>query len=125
MIWFQVVVLALAAFRLSRLLIEDTITQPLRTVIFSRWPAQDVEYEAGDKVVGGTFQLAGKLYANEPTWTGDRIAKLLGCYACTGFWVSLILSVLWWLWPITVWVVFPFALSTVVWFLALVQDHLE
>lgn len=125
MIWLQVLVLALAAFRLSRLLIEDTITQPLRSWIFSRWPAQDVEYEAGDRVRGGTFQMAGKLYASNPTWTGDRLAMLLGCYACTGFWVSLILTVIWWLWVNVIWFLFPFALSTVVWFLALVQEHLE
>jgi hypothetical protein len=124
-IWFQVVVLALAAFRLSRLFIEDTIFQPVRTAIFSRWPGQDVEYDAGDKVRGGTFSQNGKLYASEPTWTGDRIAMLLGCYACTGFWVSLILSVLWWLWPNTIWVVFPLALSSVVWFLALIQERLD
>jgi hypothetical protein len=119
------VILGLAAFRLTRLVIDDTITKPLRSWVFIRWPAQDVEYEAGDKVTGGTFQMAGKLYANEPTWIGDRLATLLGCYACTGFWVAVIVFLAYGLWPITLWLLIPFALSTVVWFLALLQELLE
>lgn len=118
-------ILALAAFRLTRLVIDDTIMKPFRSWIFNRWPAQDAEYDAGDKVKGGVFQQAAKLYANDPTWIGDRLAMLLGCYACAGFWVSLIVAVAYWLWSSTVWLLVPFALSAVVWLLALVQERLE
>jgi hypothetical protein len=110
--FLDLVVLILAVFRISRLVIEDTISQPLRSAVLSRWPGKDVEYEPGDKVTGGTFPLDGKLYAQEPTWLGDRIAKLISCYWCTGFWVALALVVAYAAWPNpTLWVAFPFAVA--------------
>jgi len=104
-------ILSLAAFRISRLVIEDTIADPLRSLLLSRYPGKDVEYDPGDKVVGGTFSMGGKLYANEPTRTGDWLAKLISCYWCAGFWVSLLIALGYWLWAGTLWLMLPFALS--------------
>lgn len=99
MTFVEFLVLTLAVFRLARLVIEDTITEPLRTAILSNWPGRNVEYEPGDKVRGGTFQLEGKLYAQEPTATGDKIAELLSCYWCAAPWIAGPLVLAFWLWP--------------------------
>lgn len=107
-------ILSLAAFRISRLIIEDTIADPARSWLLSRFPGKDVEYDPGDKVTGGTFQLAGKLYASYPTRVGDWLAKLISCYWCAGFWVSLIIALAYWLWPTqTVWFALPWAIAAV------------
>lgn len=126
MTFVEFLILTLAVFRLARLVIEDTITEPLRSAVLSHWPGQDVEYEAGDKVRGGVFQIDGKLYAQEPTATGNKIAKLLGCYACSGFWLALAVSVGWYFSPsVTFWVMLPFALSGAVWVIAVVQNWFD
>lgn len=56
---------ALAAYRLTRLVVEDEITDQFREAIQRR--------------------LAGRDY--------DRLIYLLSCYWCSGFWISL--AVLW------------------------------
>jgi hypothetical protein len=95
----EFLILTLAVFRLARLVIEDTITEPLRSLILSHWPGQDVEYEPGDQVRGGTFQLEGKLYAQEPTKTGDKVAKLLSCYWCAVPYIAAVTVFLYWRFP--------------------------
>lgn len=95
----EFLILTLAVFRLARLVIEDTITEPIRTRILSRWPGQNVEYEPGDKVKGGTFQIDGKLYAQEPTAAGNKVAKLLSCYWCAVPYIAAVVVVGWWRWP--------------------------
>lgn len=125
---FEFAVLALAAFRISRLVIEDTIAAPFRDLLLTRFPAIDVKYEEKDRhrVRGGTFEIGGELYAQTPTELGDRIAKLIGCYACTGFWISLALAVFYFFAPRpALWFSLPFALSAVVWLLALTQERIE
>ncbi len=52
------VVLVLAAARATRVLFYDEIAAPLRSWIVRKWP--------------------------EPSWP----AKIVGCYWCSGFWVS-------------------------------------
>lgn len=112
MSFVEFLILTLAVFRLARLVIEDTITERVRTALLSQWPGEDVKYDAGDKVRGGTVRVDGDLYAAEPTAVGNKVAKLLSCYWCTSFWVALALTVAWYLWPqATFWVALPFALS--------------
>jgi hypothetical protein len=114
----ELIILALAVYRLTRLVIDDTISQPVRSWILSHWPGREVSYDATDKVRGGTFMLNGVLYAVEPTVTGDRLAKLLSCYWCASPWIALIVTVAFWLWPFTVWLLLPFTLSAVTGLLA-------
>jgi hypothetical protein len=124
----DLLLLALAGFRISRLIIEDSILGPFRTALFVRWPGTDIKYEAKDRerVRGGTFELSGDYYASNPTETGDRLSKLLGCYACTGFWVSLGLAIGYFLSPTgTRWFSLPWAISGAVWLIAVVQDFFE
>lgn len=124
----ELLILGLAAFRISRLLIEDTIAAPFRDWLLTNWPGTNVEYEEKDRhrVRGGTFEIGGTLYASTPTVLGDRISKLIGCYACTGFWVSLGLALGFYFFPRgTLYLSIPFALSGIVWLLALLQEKLE
>lgn len=65
MSWFDVVLLMLASFRLTHLIVFDSIAEPLRA------------------------PLEGKKF-----W-GD----LIGCYWCSGFWVSLALVIGYTMWP--------------------------
>lgn len=120
--------LSFASFRLARLAIEDTITQPLRDSLFQKWPGTDIEFGEKDRhrVTGGTLSIEGKIFAAEPTWIGDRLSKLLSCYACAGFWTSALLTLAYLLAPTpTRWIALPFALSGIVWLIAVVQDRLD
>lgn len=98
MTFVEFLILTLAVFRLARLVIEDTITEPLRTWILSRWPGADVKYDEGDVVRGGTIRVGTDLYAAEPTKTGDKIAKLLSCYWCLSSWLAGLVVLFYWRW---------------------------
>ena len=83
------VVLALAAFRVTRLVVEDAVTERLREWVWRRVPPS------------------------------RGIGYMITCYWCTGFWVSLLLAVLYMMVPTaTVAVALVFALSAVVGLLA-------
>jgi hypothetical protein len=57
----QFIILTLATYRLSRLIVEDTVTEPLRDAIWNRFnPSQGIGY-------------------------------LITCYWCTSFWVASLL----------------------------------
>lgn len=85
-------VLSLAVFRVTRLIIEDTILEPLR-----------------EKTV---FKL-------HPT--DSKIRELFACPWCVGFWLSVLAVLMFWAWPVvTLWLAFPFAISTVV---GLIASH--
>jgi len=124
----ELVLLCLASYRLARLLIDDTILQPVRDALFRRCPGENVEYQPKDQgmVRGGTIIVDGKIFAAEPTWLGDRLAALLSCYACTGFWTSLLLVAGYYLSPtLTFWLAAPLAVSAAVWLLAVVAARLD
>lgn len=66
----ELIILALATYRLCRLIIEDTVTEPIRNAIWSRWkPSRGVGY-------------------------------LITCYWCTGFWVASLLVLLFMIIPV-------------------------
>jgi hypothetical protein len=111
----EFLVLTLAVFRLARLVIEDTITEPLRTWILGRWPGEDVKYEDTDYVKGGTVRVGTDLYAAEPTKAGNRIAKLLGCPWCVSPYLAAVVVGAFYLWPVpTFWLALVAAISAVV-----------
>lgn len=74
-------VLGLAAFRLTRLIVFDKIMEPFRRPFFSEIEEKDVE----------TGQVEIYLIPKEKGIRG-WIGELLSCYWCTGFWVSLCLT---------------------------------
>ena len=75
-------ILVLAAFRITRLVIEDDITEPLRERT--------------------TYKLDPR----------NKFRELLECPWCVGFWISLAVVLAYWQWPDpTTWVMLPFAIS--------------
>lgn len=108
---WRCLLLALACYRVTRLVTMDTITEPifgpLRLWLENRWIV---------KRAGGDESLA-HLFGKSPTWN-SKLAFLLSCPWCLGFWVSgagtLLVSVAYGLdYPILTW----FAVATVVGFL--------
>lgn len=87
--WFELVVMILASFRLTHLLVFDEITsfirKPFLTVI-------EKENEEGVKEI--FVEAKGK---------GLRkfIGQLLSCYWCTGFWVALAVVLIYFYYPET------------------------
>jgi hypothetical protein len=75
--WIDLVILILASFRITHLLVFDKITT------FIRKPFISVVYEEDD--LGQIEEII------QPKGTGLRyfIGSLLSCYWCTGKWVSL------------------------------------
>jgi hypothetical protein len=70
------IILALASFRLTRLIVFDKITEFLRDPFFD-----EVEEENDD----GTLEV---YYLPKGTPIKKFIGELLSCYWCTGVWVS-------------------------------------
>lgn len=77
----DLVILALASFRLTHLLVFDRIAEPIRRLAIRSarqgWPPQDGEEEP-------------------PAW-----ADLLTCYWCCGVWVSAAVALSWFYLPIS------------------------
>lgn len=77
-------ILALAVYRLSRLVVEDTIFEGIRDKIWSKYPPS------------------------------TKLGYLLTCYWCTSIWVASILTICYTMVPtVTVFICLPFALSAV------------
>lgn len=101
---FALVVLVLGAYRLWMLLAKDTITQAWRTRLLgyddtgarNRWPHPH-----------------------------KRLAELVHCPWCLGFWISLACVVAYRVWPnATTWVLLPFAVSASVALISVCFDRL-
>jgi hypothetical protein len=87
--WIHLMVLILASFRLTHLIVFDEIAS------FIRQPFLTITYEE---------DAAGRVVRHmEVKGTGLRywIGSLLSCYWCMGIWSSLLLVVLYWLYPVT------------------------
>jgi len=82
--WLQFLIISLAVFRLTRLIIEDTILEPLR-----------------ERTV---FRLA----------PDSELRSLFDCAWCLSFWLSVLAVISFLLFPQgTTWVALPFAFSSV------------
>lgn len=104
------ILLALACYRVTRLVTTDTITEPLFGPIRLRLEARWIRKHAGDD------ENLAHLYGKSEKWN-SKLAFLLSCPWCLGFWISgaatLLVSLVYGLdYPIITW----FALSTVVGF---------
>jgi hypothetical protein len=76
------IVLGLAAFRLTRLIVFDKIMEPFRRPFFTEIEEKD---ESGKVEIYMIPKEKGI-----QSWIGE----LLSCYWCTGVWVSLFLTIL-------------------------------
>jgi len=84
---FSFILLALAAFRLTRLLVYDQITAFIRRPFH-----REVEETEPDGSVVTYIEIKGK---GLRSWIGE----LLSCYWCTGIWCAAFLIGIWYLWP--------------------------
>lgn len=79
--WWLVALASLAAYRVTRLVTLDKITEPifgaLRLWLEERW----IRKHAGDD------ENLACLYGKSETWN-SKLAFLLSCPWCLGFWVS-------------------------------------
>lgn len=80
--FFELIVLAIASFRLTRLIVYDKITEFIRSPFLD-----DVE----EKNENGEIEIY-----SIPKKSGIRgfIGELISCYWCTGVWTSLILFII-------------------------------
>jgi len=93
--WYELLLLAAAAFRVTRLIGEDVVLDPVRSRLLRIHGWTETE------PVPPTFRR--------------RLAEFLTCYWCLGFWVSLGFWASWREWPdATVAVSAPLAISALV-----------
>jgi hypothetical protein len=76
----QLIILALASFRLTRLFIYDKIFEGVRAPFFT-----EIEED-------GDVYLVPK----------GKIGELLSCHWCTGFWCSVLVGISYWLFDINI-----------------------
>lgn len=80
--WFEFLLFSVATFRLTRLLVFDTITE------WIRMPFMD---ERKEKNADGEVEI---YYVPKENGVLGWIGALISCYWCTGIWVSLGLFIL-------------------------------
>lgn len=91
------VFLVLAAFRLTTLVVTDTILDRPRNWLHKRFPVSDTY--VNEKPKRGTARFVN---GSEQKWWMDKgtfLGDLTSCAFCTGVWVSVGLGVLWVLCP--------------------------
>lgn len=84
---FEFLLLALATFRLTRLIVFDKITAFLRSPFI-----EEVEEVEEDGTVVAYIEVKGN---GIKKWIGE----LLSCYWCTGVWCAVLLLGLYYVWP--------------------------
>jgi hypothetical protein len=109
--WWLVALASLAAYRVTRLVTSDKITEPVFEPLRQRLEGRWIVKHAGDD------EDMAYLYGQSQTWN-SKTAYLLSCPWCLGFWVcgvfTVVLSLAYGLdYPILTWL----AMSTVVGFL--------
>jgi hypothetical protein len=98
--WWEFALLALAGYRVWRLLALDVIADPVRA-----------------RVLAARGWRPGE--ADPPPGFRHGLAEFIACPWCLGFWVSLAITGAWWITPTaTLEVSAPLAVSTVVGLLA-------
>ena len=116
--------IALAAFRVTRLWIDDGWPlQRLRDAFLYRWPDDVSVFEESEVVKGEdglTYTRAGQplIWVEDGEYmaeTPSKLGPLATCYWCAGWWISVAWVAAALLWPtVTAWIAAPFALSAVV-----------
>lgn len=100
---WQFVILALAAYRLTRLIGWDVITRPAREALVGR-------YEEGSGKKARDTERGRKLGTYH-----RKLDEFIHCPFCGGFWVSLAIYLMWqWHPHICIVIVTPLAVSAVV-----------
>jgi len=99
-LWLPVILLALAVFRLTRLVTTDVITEPLRRRVWARWPAEDTIFPDDGTVEQGDDPAYGRTSAGVEVFWSDTdqawavvspttVGYLVGCDFCVSVWLAL------------------------------------
>lgn len=86
--WMEIVIISLASFRLTRLIVFDKITEFLRAPFFEE------EIEMNNEGEEEIYYVPKK---GIPT---HFFGELLSCYWCTGVWSTLGICIFYFMWPI-------------------------
>lgn len=110
MTWWMLLLLAGAAYRVTRLVGWDDLTHPLRVVVTGR---TDDEHHAEARVYD---ENPTDLPPDPARW---YLSRLVRCPWCAGFWICLATAAAYWVWPAqTLDVALPLLLSALVGFAA-------
>lgn len=115
--WLEFTLLALAAFRLTRLVGYDDLTVPLRTRLLGVSDTEHHELATDIDAALNNGDDPWDAWPSPPPISRRRyyVSKLVHCPWCAGFWVSLVVWGVWLAWPVeVVWACVPLALSAVV-----------
>lgn len=117
----ELLVLSLAAYRLTRLVTTDVITEPLRRRVWARWPDTDTVFPNDGTVAINPESPAYGTTAHgvEVFWSEDDngwlavqpslVGYLVSCDWCAGLWVSAVVVAPtgllsgWGWWTVPVW----------------------
>lgn len=86
--WMEIVIISLASFRLTRLIVFDKITEFLRAPFFEE------EIEMNNEGEEEIFYVPKKGILTH------FFGELLSCYWCTGVWSTLGICIFYFMWPI-------------------------
>jgi hypothetical protein len=122
----NLVILALAVARLTRLVTQDSLTQRIREWVLTRWPDDSTEFgdsevtERGTDALGfrtGTLKTGRQVFRTSEAWYAVdpyKSSELLTCDWCSSIWIGLAAAASHYFYPeITFWVALPLALSFV------------
>lgn len=109
----DLLIIALAASRITRLIVHDSITEPLRYFIWRRFPGSQTTWGDSDVTqstkdsFGRQVGMVGKVdvFKLDGLWFADRsrfIGSLLECHWCTGLWVGIGAFAVLWFYPVVV-----------------------
>ena len=131
--WLDLLILALAISRVTRLVVHDTITEPLRNRIWRRFPGSDTQFGDSEVEVNGTDTFGRKVgylksSKNDVVWVSGAwyavspkfLGNVISCHWCSGLWLAIGGWAAWWFYPDIVFYLIPFALAEV---LGLLNDR--
>ena len=109
--WFNLFILTIGAYSLTRLVVTDSIFDGIRERFFKQFP-HDGYASKGKPARGQARRLSNDVWAVDK---GTFLGNLIQCPWCAGFWVSLAVFGAFVLIPeITVFALLPFAMRVLV-----------
>lgn len=105
---WQYILLVLASYRLTRLIVDDAITRPLRRALTGR-----------DEDAGG---IGAPVIGRYSAWRDE----LFHCPWCVGMWVSIVTAVTWWIAPsAALAIALPLSLSAIIGLVSVTASRIE
>lgn len=101
--WWALVVIALASYRATKLIVSDKIWWHARVRLKDWLRSRTAVHDCDDPDLGmhRVPSLSGPSGPMPIGYLGGKIADLISCVACSGLWVTVALAALWHTWPMT------------------------